>query len=86
MTFIGLVLSGHNRGPKNIRVLIIILTLNMARVRYTTIIQKFREKGEKSGWTYIDVPADVANRLKRVNELRSASKENWMIPPLKRSR
>ena len=52
----------------------------MARVRYTTIIQKFREKGEKSGWTYIDVPADVANRLKRVNELRSASKENWMIP------
>ncbi len=65
MTFIGLVLSGHNRGPKNIRVLIIILTLTMARVRYTTIIQKFREKGEKSGWTYIDVPADVANRLKK---------------------
>jgi hypothetical protein len=33
-------------------------------VEYTTVIHKFAEQGEKTGWTYIDVPADVAQCMK----------------------
>jgi hypothetical protein len=37
-------------------------------VQYNTVILKFKEKGEKTGWTYIEVPADVAQRLKKGNK------------------
>ena len=26
-------------------------------------MQKFGKKGEKTGWTYIEIPADIAARL-----------------------
>ncbi len=32
-------------------------------VCFTTIIKKFAEKGEKTGWTYIDVYAGIAQQL-----------------------
>jgi hypothetical protein len=32
-------------------------------VRYSTRILKFGKMGEKSGWTYIEVPLDVAEQL-----------------------
>ncbi len=32
-------------------------------VQYTAIILKFEEKGDKTGWTYIEVPADIAQQL-----------------------
>lgn len=32
-------------------------------VEYKTTILKFDKKGEKTGWTYIDIPADVAEQL-----------------------
>lgn len=32
-------------------------------VRYTATIQKFGEKGDKTGWTYIEIPADLAAEL-----------------------
>lgn len=32
-------------------------------VQFTTTIYKYNEKGEKTGWTYIVVPADIANQL-----------------------
>lgn len=32
-------------------------------VEYKTTILKFDKQGEKTGWTYIDVPADVAEQL-----------------------
>jgi hypothetical protein len=32
-------------------------------VQFTTIIQKAGEMGEKTGWTYIIVPADLAQQL-----------------------
>jgi len=32
-------------------------------VRFTTRILKFDSKGEKTGWTYIDIPPDVASVL-----------------------
>jgi hypothetical protein len=33
-------------------------------VHYNTPILKFKEQGEKAGWTYIEVPANVAEKLK----------------------
>lgn len=36
-------------------------------VHFTTTILKFNKKGEKTGWTYIEVPADVAQKLKPGN-------------------
>lgn len=32
-------------------------------VRFETAIQKFGSKGEKTGWTYIQIPADIAQEL-----------------------
>jgi hypothetical protein len=32
-------------------------------VQYTTTIQRFEEQGEKTGWTYIVIPADIAQQL-----------------------
>lgn len=34
-------------------------------IKYSTIILKFDKQGEKTGWTYIEVPADVANKIKK---------------------
>lgn len=31
--------------------------------RFTTLLQQFDEKGEKSGWTYILIPQDIAEVL-----------------------
>lgn len=33
-------------------------------IKYNTIILKFGTKGEKTGWTYIEIPADIAKKLK----------------------
>jgi len=32
-------------------------------VQFTTIIKQFDKQGEKTGWTYIDVPSDIAEKL-----------------------
>jgi hypothetical protein len=37
-------------------------------VSFTTTILKFGEMGEKTGWTYIEVPADQAEKLKTGNK------------------
>jgi len=34
-----------------------------AMVQFTTIIKQFDKQGEKTGWTYIDVPSDIAEKL-----------------------
>ncbi len=31
---------------------------------FTTTIHQFAEKGEKTGWTYIEIPEDIAQQLK----------------------
>jgi hypothetical protein len=36
-------------------------------VQYTTTIHKFEKQGEKTGWTYIEIPADIAQQLKPGN-------------------
>jgi hypothetical protein len=37
-------------------------------LQFTTIIKKFAEKGDKTGWTYIDVPEALAQKLKPGNK------------------
>jgi hypothetical protein len=37
-------------------------------VKYTTAILKFDKQGEKTGWTYIVVPEDIAQQLKPGNK------------------
>lgn len=36
----------------------------MDGVNFTAVILKFEKKGEKSGWSYVDVPHGLANRIK----------------------
>jgi len=36
-------------------------------VRFTAIMKKFGKQGEKTGWTYIEVPADLCVKLKPGN-------------------
>ena len=33
-------------------------------IQFNTILKKFAEQGEKTGWTFIEVAADLANQLK----------------------
>lgn len=37
-------------------------------IKFKTIIQKFDSKGEKTGWTYIEVPEEMAQKLKPGNK------------------
>jgi len=37
-------------------------------VKFTTTILKFNEQGEKTGWTYIEIPADIAQQIKPNNK------------------
>jgi hypothetical protein len=37
-------------------------------VKFNTIILKFADQGEKTGWRYIDIPADIAVQLKPGNK------------------
>ncbi|WP_448700461.1 YdeI/OmpD-associated family protein [Mucilaginibacter sp. AW1-3] len=37
-------------------------------VDFTTIILKFGDQGEKTGWRYLDIPADIAQQLKPDNK------------------
>lgn len=36
-------------------------------IQFTTAIHKFDAKGEKTGWTYIEIPAELAEKLKPGN-------------------
>ena len=33
-------------------------------IQFTTLIYQFEEKGEKTGWTYLDIPAHISNQIK----------------------
>ncbi|TAL59968.1 MAG: DUF1905 domain-containing protein, partial [Bacteroidetes bacterium] len=37
-------------------------------VKFTTVILRFDKKGEKTGWTYIAIPANVARKVKNGNK------------------
>ena len=36
-------------------------------VRFTATMKKFEKQGEKTGWTYVEVPADLAQKIKPGN-------------------
>lgn len=40
----------------------------MKAVKFTATIHKFESKGEKTGWTYIEIPADIAQQLNSGNK------------------
>ena len=37
-------------------------------VKFTATLLKFEKQGEKTGWTYIEIPADIAQQLKPGNK------------------
>jgi len=37
-------------------------------VEFTTMILQYAEQGEKTGWSYIEIPADIAQQLKPGNK------------------
>src|SRR3978361_2271301 len=37
-------------------------------IQFTTIILQFAEQGEKTGWSYIEIPADIAQQMKPGNK------------------
>src|SRR6476620_10163401 len=37
-------------------------------IQFTTTILQFGRQGEKTGWTYINIPADIAQKLKPGNK------------------
>ncbi len=37
-------------------------------VQFTTVLKKFGEQGEKTGWTYFEIPIDLAQKLKPNNK------------------
>lgn len=40
----------------------------MKYIRFNATIKKFGEKGEKTGWTYFEIPADIAQQIKPGNK------------------
>ena len=36
----------------------------MPSITFTATIEKFSEKGDKSGWTYITIPAEMAEKIR----------------------
>jgi len=40
----------------------------MQSVTFTTTILQFDDQGEKTGWTYINIPAEIAQKLKPGNK------------------
>lgn len=37
-------------------------------VTFTTTLLQFEQQGEKTGWTYIEIPADIAQKIKPNNK------------------
>ena len=37
-------------------------------VQFSTVIQRFEKQGEKTGWTYINIPVKIAQQLKPGNK------------------
>jgi hypothetical protein len=56
----------------------------MHMVQYTTTIHRFEKKGEKTGWTYIEVPADIVQKIKPGNKKEFKVKGKLDKHPIKR--
>ncbi|MBL0131529.1 MAG: DUF1905 domain-containing protein [Chitinophagaceae bacterium] len=56
----------------------------MKGVLFTVTIQRFEKMGEKTGWTYFEVPADLAQQLKPGNRKEFKVKGKLDAHPIKR--
>lgn len=56
----------------------------MKGVQFTVTIQRFEKMGEKTGWTYFEVPADLAQQLKPGNRKEFKVKGKLDAHPIKR--
>jgi len=54
------------------------------KVAFTAKLHKFETKGEKTGWTYFEIPADIAQQLKPGNKKEFKVKGKLDSYPLKR--
>ncbi len=43
--------------------------IDSTMVKFSATIKQFSEKGEKTGWTYIEIPEDIALQLKPGNKM-----------------
>ena len=53
-------------------------------IQFTAIIKRFGAKGEKTGWTYFEVPPDLAQQLKPGNRKEFKVKGKLDAHPVKR--
>jgi hypothetical protein len=37
-------------------------------IQFSTVLKQFAEQGEKTGWTYFEIPAEIAQKLKPGNK------------------
>ncbi|MEI9945968.1 MAG: YdeI/OmpD-associated family protein [Chitinophagaceae bacterium] len=54
-------------------------------VKFIATIHRFEKMGEKTGWTYIEVPADIAEKLKPGNRREFKVKGKLDAHPVKRA-
>ena len=54
-------------------------------VKFTATIHKFAKQGEKTGWTYVEIPADIAQQLKPGNKREFKVKGKLDKYPIKRA-
>jgi hypothetical protein len=52
-------------------------------VKFSALIKQFSEQGEKTGWTYIDIPAAIAEKLKPGNKKTFRVKGKLDAHPIK---
>ncbi|MEO6612985.1 MAG: YdeI/OmpD-associated family protein [Chitinophagaceae bacterium] len=55
-----------------------------ALVKFTATIHRFDKQGEKTGWTYIEIPADLAAQLKPGNKQGFKVKGRLDAHPIRR--
>ena len=53
-------------------------------IRLTATMHRFEKQGEKTGWTYIEIPADIAQKLKPGNKKEFKVKGKLDSHPIKR--
>ena len=56
----------------------------MEMIKFTASIHRFGQQGEKTGWTYFEVPADLAQQLKPGNRKEFKVKGKLDAHPVKR--
>ena len=56
----------------------------MKKVQFTATIHRFEKQGEKTGWTYFEVPPDIAQQLKPGNKKEFKVKGKLDDHPIKR--